>query len=159
MAYPFKKILCPIDFDDNSIAALDTAAEMARQLDATVEVLHVVPIVSSTWRLASSGRCLRGGGRILEGETREARQSSSGRCEVRIEDRRCSAVYGNSPCGEKPRRRCHRDEHPRTPWPVAFVHGQRGGARGARSALSCSDGSRPFDRGDDRFRTRLTASL
>jgi universal stress protein A len=45
MAYPFKKILCPIDFDDNSIAALETAAEMARQLDATVEVLHVVPIV------------------------------------------------------------------------------------------------------------------
>ena len=45
MAYPFKKILCPIDFDDNSVAALDTAAEMARQFDATIEVLHVVPII------------------------------------------------------------------------------------------------------------------
>lgn len=45
MAYPFKKILCPIDFDDNSIAALDAATEMARQSDATVEVLHVVPII------------------------------------------------------------------------------------------------------------------
>jgi universal stress protein A len=45
MAYPFKKILCPIDFDENSIAALDTAAKMARQFDATVEVVHVVPIV------------------------------------------------------------------------------------------------------------------
>lgn len=45
MAYPFKKILCPIDFDENSIAALDAAAEMARQFDATVEVLHVVPII------------------------------------------------------------------------------------------------------------------
>jgi len=45
MAYPFKKILCPVDFDENSIAALDTAAEMARQFDATVEVLHVVPII------------------------------------------------------------------------------------------------------------------
>ncbi len=31
MTYPFKKILCPVDFDHNSIAALDAAAEMARQ--------------------------------------------------------------------------------------------------------------------------------
>ena len=45
MAYPFKKILCPIDFDENSFAALDAAATMARQWDATVEVLHVVPII------------------------------------------------------------------------------------------------------------------
>lgn len=45
MAYPFKKILCPIDFEDNSIAALDAAAEIARQSNASVEVLHVVPII------------------------------------------------------------------------------------------------------------------
>jgi nucleotide-binding universal stress UspA family protein len=45
MAYPFKKILCPIDFDPNSIAALDIAAELARQSNATVVVLHVVPII------------------------------------------------------------------------------------------------------------------
>jgi nucleotide-binding universal stress UspA family protein len=45
MAYPFKKILCPVDFDENSIAALDTAAKMARESDATVTVLHVVPII------------------------------------------------------------------------------------------------------------------
>lgn len=45
MTYPFKKILCPIDFDDNSIAALDAAAEIARASDATLEVLHVIPII------------------------------------------------------------------------------------------------------------------
>jgi nucleotide-binding universal stress UspA family protein len=45
MAYPFKKILCPLDFDENSIAALDVAAEMARESDATLEVLHVVPLI------------------------------------------------------------------------------------------------------------------
>jgi len=45
MTYPFKKILCPVDFDNNSIAALDAAAEMARESGATIEVLHVVPIV------------------------------------------------------------------------------------------------------------------
>ena len=45
LTYPFKRILCPIDFDDNSIAALDAAAEIARQSGAIVEVLHVVPII------------------------------------------------------------------------------------------------------------------
>jgi universal stress protein A len=45
MAYPFTKILCPLDFDDNSLAAVDAATEMARQSDATIEVLHVVPII------------------------------------------------------------------------------------------------------------------
>jgi len=45
MAYLFKKILCPIDFDENSIAALDAGAELARQSDATLEVLHVIPII------------------------------------------------------------------------------------------------------------------
>ncbi|HLI82213.1 MAG TPA: universal stress protein [Candidatus Binataceae bacterium] len=45
MALTFKKILCPIDFDENSIGALDAAAAIARQSDATLEVLHVVPIV------------------------------------------------------------------------------------------------------------------
>lgn len=45
MTYPFKKILCPVDFDHNSIAALDAAAEMARQNDGALEVLHVIPIM------------------------------------------------------------------------------------------------------------------
>lgn len=45
MDYPFKKILCPVDFDENSIAALDTAADMARRSGALLEVLHVVPMI------------------------------------------------------------------------------------------------------------------
>jgi len=45
MAFPFMKILCPIDFDDNSMAALDTAARMARESGGILEVLHVVPIM------------------------------------------------------------------------------------------------------------------
>jgi len=40
----FGKILCPVDFDPNSIAALDIACELAQERKATVEVLHVVPI-------------------------------------------------------------------------------------------------------------------
>ena len=45
MAFPFRNILCPVDFDDSSIYALDTAGEIARQNDATVFVLHVVPMI------------------------------------------------------------------------------------------------------------------
>lgn len=41
----FKKILCPIDFDENSIAALDLARDLAADGDATLYVLHVVRLV------------------------------------------------------------------------------------------------------------------
>ena len=33
MSYPFRRILSPIDFDDNSLAALDVAAQIARDND------------------------------------------------------------------------------------------------------------------------------
>jgi len=45
MAFPFKKILCPLDFDDNSLAALEVAVQLARQADGVVHVLHVVPMI------------------------------------------------------------------------------------------------------------------
>ncbi len=45
MAPQFRKILCPVDFDDNSMQALDTAANLARESNGTVFVLHVVPII------------------------------------------------------------------------------------------------------------------
>jgi acetoin utilization protein AcuB len=45
MAFPYRKILCPVDFDDNSLAALGAAAEIVRHSDGTVFVLHIVPMV------------------------------------------------------------------------------------------------------------------
>ncbi len=45
MAFPYRKILCPVDFDDNSMQALDTAADLARDCKGTVFVLHVVPMI------------------------------------------------------------------------------------------------------------------
>jgi nucleotide-binding universal stress UspA family protein len=45
MAFPFRRILCPVDFDENAANALAVAAQMARQTDGTVLVLHVVPMV------------------------------------------------------------------------------------------------------------------
>jgi len=45
MSYPFRRILSPIDFDDNSLAALDVAAQIARDNDGMVLVLHAVPVI------------------------------------------------------------------------------------------------------------------
>ncbi len=44
MAFPFIKILAPVDFDESSLKGLDLAAKMARLNDGTVFVLHIVPI-------------------------------------------------------------------------------------------------------------------
>jgi nucleotide-binding universal stress UspA family protein len=45
MAFPYRRILSPVDFDENSMAALDVAVQMARQNDGTVFLLHVVPVI------------------------------------------------------------------------------------------------------------------
>jgi nucleotide-binding universal stress UspA family protein/predicted transcriptional regulator len=45
MAFPFRNILCPVDFDDSSMYALDIAGQIARQNDGLVFVLHVVPMI------------------------------------------------------------------------------------------------------------------
>ena len=38
----FKKILCPVDFDQNSLLALRLASELAQERKATLYLLHVV---------------------------------------------------------------------------------------------------------------------
>ncbi len=43
MEFKYQRILCPVDFDDNSMAALDSAAEIAGNNAGTLLVLHVVP--------------------------------------------------------------------------------------------------------------------
>ena len=45
MTTRFKKIVCPIDFDGNSLEALAMAADLARQHDATVYVVHALGAV------------------------------------------------------------------------------------------------------------------
>ncbi|MFZ0890421.1 MAG: universal stress protein [Candidatus Binataceae bacterium] len=45
MAFPFRRILSPVDFDENSMAALDSAVQVARQNDGTIFMMHVVPII------------------------------------------------------------------------------------------------------------------
>ena len=45
MSYPFRKILSPVDFDENSLAALRTAIRFARDSDGTILLFHVVPMI------------------------------------------------------------------------------------------------------------------
>jgi universal stress protein A len=40
----FRKILCPIDFSEHSLAALDVALKMVDQNDATLYLLNVAPV-------------------------------------------------------------------------------------------------------------------
>ncbi len=46
MAFPYQKILCPIDFDENSSNALDKAVEIARHFKAAIFLIHAVPLVA-----------------------------------------------------------------------------------------------------------------
>jgi universal stress protein A len=43
----FKKILCPIDYTDDSVAALKMATALARQNGALLQSVHVVPVAAS----------------------------------------------------------------------------------------------------------------
>jgi nucleotide-binding universal stress UspA family protein len=44
MAFPYQTILCPIDFDDNSLTALDQAIELAGHFNSTILLVHVLPL-------------------------------------------------------------------------------------------------------------------
>jgi universal stress protein A len=46
MPFPYQKILCPIDFDENSNNALEKACEIARYFKAAVFLVHTVPLVA-----------------------------------------------------------------------------------------------------------------
>lgn len=41
----FHRILCPVDFDDNSLAALRLGAQLAERDQATLYLMHVIRIV------------------------------------------------------------------------------------------------------------------
>jgi hypothetical protein len=47
MAYPFRAILSPIQFDDLSLPALGFAKSIAKDKGATLHLLHVVAMVSA----------------------------------------------------------------------------------------------------------------
>jgi len=53
--FNIKTILCPTDFSENSLAALDVAAEFAERFDAELHVLHVLPLLGASFDLATLG--------------------------------------------------------------------------------------------------------
>jgi nucleotide-binding universal stress UspA family protein len=63
---PYKRILCPVDFDDNSVYAVKEAGELARLMAAEVCLLHVVWINP----LATEGFML---GELQESQIKHAR--------------------------------------------------------------------------------------
>ncbi len=48
MAFPFRKILCPVDFDPSASAVLELAAKVAATSRAKIYILHVVPLIAPT---------------------------------------------------------------------------------------------------------------
>ena len=54
MAYPFRAILSPIQFDDPSLLGLGFAKSIAEDLGATLHLLHVVPMVPAIGEAAVS---------------------------------------------------------------------------------------------------------
>ncbi len=57
---PYKKIVCPIGHEENSRAAFETAARLARESHGTLYLVHVIPlppsIVSESVMLDDRGR-------------------------------------------------------------------------------------------------------
>jgi nucleotide-binding universal stress UspA family protein len=45
VSYPFRRIFNPMDFDENSVAALGVAARIARDNDGSLLLFHVIPMI------------------------------------------------------------------------------------------------------------------
>ncbi|MGH7924813.1 MAG: universal stress protein [Candidatus Binatus sp.] len=52
MAFPYKTILCAVDFDENSLAALGHAVDIARQLRSKIILVHVLPLIVALGEVA-----------------------------------------------------------------------------------------------------------
>ncbi|MGB8414554.1 MAG: universal stress protein [Candidatus Binatus sp.] len=52
----FKKILCPLDFDPNSLLALRLATELAQERDATSALLNAFSTIAPAFALLRMGR-------------------------------------------------------------------------------------------------------
>lgn len=85
----FNRILCPIDFDQNSLLALQIACELAHSAKGSFHVLHVAaiaPKVSSFERVeaAVKSRCERLVGRKIHGRARCEVHVTTGNPDVEI---------------------------------------------------------------------------
>jgi len=78
----FKKILCPVDFDQNSLLALRVATELAEERKAILYLLHVVAIPPGPEVAISFGKIEAGVRTRLE---RLARQRVNGKARYEVD--------------------------------------------------------------------------
>ncbi|MGB8414550.1 MAG: universal stress protein [Candidatus Binatus sp.] len=78
----FKKILCPLDFDPNSLLALRLASELAQEGKATLHLLHVVAMPPGPEVALPFGKMETAARTRLE---RLARQKVNGKARYQIE--------------------------------------------------------------------------
>ncbi len=71
MAFPYKRILCPVDFDENSGVALREAVGLASECGATLHLLHVVQITPPMDEAATGGLAV---GEIYQPQIETARR-------------------------------------------------------------------------------------
>ena len=71
MPFPYKRILCPVDFDQHSADALNEAAMLALNSGGELLVLHVVHINPLTYQGAAEGFAA---GEMFEEQTEFARK-------------------------------------------------------------------------------------
>jgi nucleotide-binding universal stress UspA family protein len=50
----YQSILCPVDFDENSLAAVKHAAQLAAEMEATLHLLHVITIIPTAPEIVQS---------------------------------------------------------------------------------------------------------
>jgi universal stress protein A len=50
----YRTILCPVDFDENSVAAVKHAAQLAAEMDAMLHLLHVITIIPTAPEMVQS---------------------------------------------------------------------------------------------------------
>jgi len=71
MAFPYKRILCPVDFDDMSAEGVREAAALAVHGGGTLLLIHVVKINPLASQGAAEGYA---GGQLYEGQVELARE-------------------------------------------------------------------------------------
>ena len=84
MAFPFKMILCPIDFDENSEMALDKTIEIARTFRQQPYPRSRATFGSHTGGISSTRRIVGGPGESGSNETRGYREEETCRIEERV---------------------------------------------------------------------------
>jgi len=67
----FRRLLCPVDFSDASIASVGTALGLAKESGGKVTLVHVVPFATPDWLPGTTGFDAEALGRDLERDARE----------------------------------------------------------------------------------------